>query len=206
MVMGSWGGFCGELMSGKAHPAFVLSMGRLQGQHVRRAGEQKTARLTVLVHCQLNGGEQVRSLLDFVEDDGPGEIADETRRGTRSEGERGEVIEGKVLGSRPGDQGLGQGVLAGPGALKVQGSGFKVQRFKVQAFKGLPSSPFKGCDRVQLCCLCCLLLGVLIPPRVESVRVPKVRRVARCDNQTMANGHCINQTIPKGLRLAFHCH
>ena len=56
----------------------------------------------------------------------------------------------------------------GPGAFKVQGSAvqgsavqgsrFKVQRFKVQAFKGPPSSLFKGCDRVQLCCLCCLLL------------------------------------------------
>jgi len=32
----------------------------------------------------------------------------------------------------------------GPGA-------FKVQRFKVQAFKGTPSSLYKGCGRVQLC-------------------------------------------------------
>ena len=46
--------------------------------------------------------------------------------------------------------------------------------------------------------------GLLIPPRVERVGVPEVGRVARCDNQTMANGHGINQTIPKGLRLAFH--
>ena len=43
----------------------------------------------------------------------------------------------------------------------VQGS--TVQRFKVQG-SGVqrppvfPSSLFKGCDRVQLCCLCCLLL------------------------------------------------
>ena len=61
----------------------------------------------------------------------------------------------------------------GPGAFKVQRfkvQRFKVQRFKVQRFKVqrfrrstapcfpvFPSSLFKGCDRVQLCCLCYLL-------------------------------------------------
>ena len=84
-----------------------------QRHDVGRAGEQKTARLAVFVHCQLDGGEQVRGLLDFVEDDGAGEIADETGRVACREGERGGVIEGEVLGARLGGQGLGQSGLAG---------------------------------------------------------------------------------------------
>ncbi len=68
--------------------------------------------LAVLVHREFDRRKQPRCFLDFVEDDGTGEIPDEPGRVGGGEGERGGVIEGEVLGSPPGGHRLSQGSFA----------------------------------------------------------------------------------------------
>ncbi len=95
------------------------------------------------------------------------EVQGSTVRGSRFE------VQGsrfKVQGSRFKVQGStvqGSRFKVRGSRFKVQGSRFNGSRFKVQGstfrrskapcLPVFPSSLFTGCDRVQLCCLCCLL-------------------------------------------------
>ena len=61
------------------HPAGQAVGDSRQGQHIRRAGEQKSTRAIVLIDCLLDRQQQVGRALDFV-DDGSVQAANEAGR------------------------------------------------------------------------------------------------------------------------------
>ena len=64
--------------------------------------------MTIPIDRQLDGWKQVRDLLDFIDHDRPGEVADEPGRIAGSQGKRGGIIQGEILASGRGRQLLRQ--------------------------------------------------------------------------------------------------
>lgn len=75
--------------------------------------QQEAAGHSMLVHGQLDGREQVRGLLDFIEDDRSGKVSDEPGRIRGGQREGGGIVEGEVGGTGTLADGLSESGLTG---------------------------------------------------------------------------------------------
>jgi len=84
-----------------------------QGHDVGGTRQEEPAGLTVPVHREFDGREQVRRFLDFVEDDRTGQVADKADRVAGRRGMGGRIVENEILCARLLSKGLGQSGFPG---------------------------------------------------------------------------------------------